>query len=162
MKRLALAAALLAFAAVPAQAAPVNKAKVRKVIEAAGLMGYWAVDCSKAPGPDNPWETFTVDPEGYVLDGDYEGTDGETAYVVEARKLNDHQVWFRYEVTLGEPELELVYEIQGDRHRTWSSRASDGSWLIRRGVWETDADPGQSQWYRKCPANQFPDDPAAE
>lgn len=70
---LALAAALAAAAVQPAQAAaPVNKAKVRKVLQDAGLIGFWAVDCSKAPSSDNPWETLIVDPEGYVMDGDYE------------------------------------------------------------------------------------------
>jgi len=155
-----LAAALAAAAIQPAQAAArVDKAKVQKVLKAAGLLGFWAVDCSKAPSSDNPWETLVVDPEGYVMDGDYEGTDGEEAYVVEARRLDAHHVWFRYEVTLGEPELTLVYEIQGDRQRTWSSQDSTGEYLIKNGVWQTDEEPGQSQWYQRCP-NRFPDQPA--
>lgn len=158
----ALAAALAAAAVQPAQAAaPVNKAKVRKVLQDAGLIGFWAVDCAKAPSSDNPWETLTVDPEGYVMDGDYEGTDGEEAYIVEARRLDAHHVWFRYEVTLGEPELTLVYEIRGERHRTWSSQDPHGEYLIKSGVWQTDEEPGQAQWYHRCP-NRFPDQPADE
>lgn len=145
-------AAALAAAATPALAD--SRAKVRKVIEASGLMGAWAQDCARPPGPDNAWETFTVDADGYVIDTDYEGTDGTAMYVTRAsRKGRD--VAFRLEMELGLPQLDMVYRLENGRQRSWSSRDPDeGNYLIRNGHWVGD-DPQETRWLSKCAKGPF-------
>lgn len=152
MKHIVLAALVTALAAGPAFAD--SKAKVRKVIEATGLMGSWAQDCARPPGPDSAWETFTVDADGYVIDTDYEGTDGSAMYVTRAsRKGRD--VAFRVEMELGLPQLDLVYRLESGRLRTWSSRDPDeGNYLIRQGRWVGE-DTRETSWLTKCAKGPF-------
>lgn len=144
-----LAAAIAAGAmASPALAAP-SKAKVRKVIEAAGLMGWSAQDCSRPAGADNAWEQFYVDEEGYVIDADYEGTDGSPMYVVDAKGRSNGDIWIRLEVSLGEPEMDMTLRMDGARHRVWTLRNEPGTTVIQEGQWVQET--GQSQWYTRCP-----------
>lgn len=143
------AIALASAAAGPAFAA--SKSKVRKVIEAAGLMGWSAQDCSKPASGDNAWERFEVGEEGYVTDSDFEGTDGSSFYVVDARRLRNGDIWMKLEVNLREPDLTVTYRIDGPRHRTWTSRNAEGTLMIDAGVWQNSDEPGASVWYTRCP-----------
>lgn len=136
--------------AAPAMAAP-SMAKVRKVIEQAGLMGWSAQDCSRPAGADNAWEQFYVDEEGYVIDADYVGTDGYPMYVVDARRRSNGDVWMRLEVNLDEPEMDMTYRFDGQRHRTWTLRTAPGTTVVRAGRWVRET--GQSQWYTRCPGS---------
>ena len=149
MRRLALAAALLALAAAgPALAA--SKSKVRKVVEAAGLMGWAAQDCSRGPSGDNVWERFFVDEDGYVVVSDMEGADGIPSYVVDARKLRNGDVWVRLEIDLGEPDVSQTYRLDGPRRRVWTLHNAEKTLLIQDGVW-VGPETGQSVWLTRCP-----------
>lgn len=143
-----LAAIAAGVAAGPACAAP-SKAKVRRVIDAAGLMGWSAQDCSRPAGADNAWEQFYVDEDGYVIDADYEGTDGSPMYVVDAKRRSNGDVWMRLEVSLGEPEMDLTLRMDGARHRVWTLRNEPGTTVIREGQWVQET--GHSEWYTRCP-----------
>ena len=148
-------AVLIVLAAGPTLAA--DKARVRRAVEAAGLMGAWAEDCSKPPAPDNAWETFTVDMDGYVIDTDYEGTDGTPMYVTRASRKGP-LVSFRVEVELGLPQLDMVYRLEGGRMRTWSSRdPEEGGYLIRNGRW-VGPDTRETRWLTKCERGPFADE----
>jgi len=148
---LMLAGALVIGLAAPVEAAA-SKGKVRKIIEAAGLMGWSAAqDCSKPASVDNPWERFYVGEDGRVMDADYEGTDGSEFYVVDARKLRNGDIWMKLEVSLGEPDLTITYRLDGSRHRTWTSRTAEGTLMIDQGVWTNSDEPGASVWYAHCP-----------
>ncbi|MBX7248695.1 MAG: hypothetical protein K1X35_06520 [Caulobacteraceae bacterium] len=147
---LLLAACVAALVATPADAAP-NRAKIRRVIEQAGLMGWSAQDCSRPAGSGNAWEQFSVDEDGYVLDIDYEGTDGEPFYVVDARRLSNGDLRMKLEVNLGEPDLTVTYRLEGGRHMTWTSRTAEGTLLIDESRWVNSEEAGASVWYTRCP-----------
>jgi hypothetical protein len=149
MRLVACLTAIALATAGPAFAA--SKSKVRKVIEAAGLMGWSAQDCSKPAGADNAWERFEVGEEGYVTDSDFEGTDGSSFYVVDARKLKTGEIWMRLEVNLGEPDLTVTYRIEGQRHMTWTARTAEGTLVIDQGKWVNSDEAGESAWYTRCP-----------
>lgn len=147
---LALLAAAIATAGTTSPTlAATSKSKVRKVVEAAGLMGWSAQDCTRPASSDNAWEQFYLDEDGYVVDADYEGTDGYPMYVVEAKRRSNGDVWMRLEVNLGEPEMDMTYRFDGQRHRTWTLRNASGATVVRDGQWVEEA--GQSEWYARCP-----------
>jgi hypothetical protein len=159
----ALAALVLTAAPAHAGGAP-NYPKVRKVLEAAGLMGRWGVDCD-APAGSTEWETIEVTDKGIVQS--VEGGDDviSTYYITEARRLSATEVRMKLlyipeggtdaeddDIPGGENATTVVYRVEANRQMTWTSIGPDGAPLITDGAF-IDSDE-HSKWYNRCPAER--------
>lgn len=124
---------------------PADSARIKGVLEEAGLIGVWGVDCD---GPlDSPeWETIGVAADGSpqtTLGGGAQSTDFR---IVDASRTAPGEV--KAKVETDDRHLVIVYRIEGDRQMTWSSSIEGGEALITDGV---SISGRQSAWYNRCP-----------
>jgi len=157
--RTLIAAALVLFAA-PVQAGEPG-AEAGRVLQEAGLVGAWAVDCADPNEFDR--ETIGPGPRGFfqsVMGGD---DYLETYDIVAARRLDGGDVEMALRPVAEDEDgagggdaadLAVVYRVEGDRQMTWSSIDAGGRPLITDGVLAGDGTQ-KSLWYHRCDAGRI-------
>jgi hypothetical protein len=134
MSKVSTAVMALAVVLLPAsgpEAAEPEKEAVRK----SGILGTWAVDCSKPSSASNPYQAYAIDKPHptRTLAMATESLDG-VFDMRKARLLGNNRLAYT-DVKRGRPgkHFDVVVEIAGGRLRSLSSVADDGTVIIRDG-----------------------------
>lgn len=131
----------------PAAAAPsrADNARIKGVLEDAGLIGTWGVNCA---GPLNSaeWETIGIEADGTPKTHLGGGTLTTDYVIVDAARTAPGEV--KATVNADDQRLVIVYRVETDRQMTWSSNVEGGQALITDGV---SISGRQSAWYNRCP-----------
>lgn len=134
-----------ATGAPPPAASAAENARIKGVLEEAGLVGTWGVDCE---GPLNSaeWERIEIEPSG-VARTHLGGGDYTMDYlIVDAVRTAPGEV--KATVQADDKHLVIVYRLEQDRQMTWASSIEGGETLISEGVSKSGR---QSAWYNRCP-----------
>jgi hypothetical protein len=122
----------------------------REVFEQKGLLGTFAVDCSRPVSPQNAYTFFRTLGGGRVqIDLMVGPQRRQYAYVIErAEPRGSNEVAVR----MANPQwtLNLLYRVEGGRLRTMESVRHDGTVVIRAGVFAGNGRP--TQWLERCSA----------
>jgi len=129
----------------PVATSPADNARIKGVLEEAGLIGTWGVNCS---GPLNSaeWETISIEADGTPKTRLGGGTMSMDYVIVDAERTTPGEVTAK--VNADDRRLVVVYRLERDRQMTWSSRIEGGDALITDGV---SISGRQSAWYNRCP-----------
>jgi len=149
MKRLLLALALAVAAATPGRAAD---PEVLRVLEEAGILGKWALDCSRPASDENAWETIAVDPGDGEIRAVEDHAEWESVYrIVGARRVDARDVAMDLIWESGEdtPPMQVIYRHEEGRQKTWWSKDETGAVLIEDG--KLVADGSENPWFSRCP-----------
>lgn len=145
-------AAMLALAAslALAGAARADDAEVRRTLERAGLLGYWADNCQAPAGEDNRWTTILPGRDGVVRSTETSGSWSSVYRVVDAERLPNGDLFMKM-IWEGDGMLHgIVYRLRGDRFRIWSStKLPAGRKLVVDGVVTSNGRP--NSWSNRCP-----------
>jgi hypothetical protein len=121
-------------------------------MRAQGLMGAWAVDCTKVAGEDNGWETIIA--EGGRVSSTVEAGSTNVYDILAARRLSASDTEMRFRLRGDQSNITVVYRRESDRQMTWSSVDSDGEDLIVEGRFAGGGEMGE--WYQRCPTLSGP------
>ncbi|HVM81394.1 MAG TPA: hypothetical protein VMU06_20400 [Stellaceae bacterium] len=121
-----------------------------------GLPGRWASDCSQPPSPQDPYLTYYLDADKTLRRIDIGNPAEHPITRIEAVMISQDGLltvrerlwtgWGQYDGTV----LELVIAYEGRRHRTLSSKGSDGKVHIKDGVVQSTGKA--SPWLYRCEA----------
>ncbi len=117
-----------------------------------GLLGKWAIECSRPPSPMNEHALFSLTSVGIVwvfndFGPDY---DGMVYRVADAKRVAPDKLSLRQVLASDEHiVLDIVMLKSNDRIRIWSSRATDGSTLVRDGTIPS-ANGQETRWAGRC------------
>jgi hypothetical protein len=118
-----------------------------------GLIGTWALDCSRPPGPANAYANFALTPEGAVELRDDFGPDyDDMVYrIVEATRVGSFRLAMRQVLTTDDRiVLDTVTLKAAGRIRNWSSQFADGSAsLVEDGLLHSD-EGRETSWMTRC------------
>jgi hypothetical protein len=141
-------AALLAASILLAVPAAADTAK--QVFEQRGLLGSFAVDCSRPVSPQNHYTYFRPIDGGRVqIDLMVGPQQRQYAYVIErAEPRGSNQV----AISMANPQwrLDLLYRVEHGRLRTMESVRHDGTVVVRGGVFTANGRP--TPWLVRCSA----------
>jgi hypothetical protein len=118
------------LAAVPASAADTA---ARPLMEAAGLMGHWAKDCSRPPSDENTWKLTEVEASGGVRSVERAGEDVIVTRYSMVRRIDGRDTATRVTYDDG-VVIDVVYRREGDVLFAWSSVTTDGTVYVNRGL----------------------------
>lgn len=104
------------------------------VMEDFGLLGSWALDCSKPEARDNVYTVFRRETGGvrrtyHIAPNTVSGD----ALIKTARRLSEHQIEYDL-VTANNERLTVTLMKAGNRIQVWASRNADGKKLVTDGV----------------------------
>jgi len=118
-------------------------------LKQAGLAGRWAENCSAPPAEGNWYDRYDVASDGKVTETLYNKADdtSRVSAIYGVHILSPERVGYSMRDGDGEV-LDLVIQIEGKRHRTWSSRGADGKFYINYGKLVSDGSEGT--WFNKC------------
>jgi hypothetical protein len=144
----AVAALLLSFT--PAAAGPDSD-----VVRRFGLIGTWAVDCSRPPSDDNTYEDYAPSEAGYPTRTWYrkqsdrnrpaQSFEMRNAHIVESGRL----AYLDIRKSDGDP-TNVVTEMVNGRHRSYASvDPNDGKVYIKDGKFVGTGKP--TALFQKCP-----------
>ncbi len=127
-----LIAALL-LAAAPCLA---DDTTVPSTLEHFGLLGTWAVDCAKPPGPENEYSTYSVPPSGKARLAFSSGAPyRDIVYEIQSAAPEAQGQLALQVMRLPEKiYVDLVLSKIGDTVQVWSSHTPDGRMLVTDGV----------------------------
>jgi hypothetical protein len=97
-----------------------------------GMLGHFAVDCSRPPSISNPHQTFAVDAGGAVTRTLQMGVKGDGTFPVWNIAILDPD-HLQYEERSHDIGLKITVVKIGKRFRSWLSTTTDGRVLIRDG-----------------------------
>ncbi len=131
----------------PAAATPSrsDNARIKGVLEEAGLIGTWGVNCA---GPLNSaeWETIGIEADGTPKTRLGGGTLTMDYVILDAVRTAPGEV--KATVGADNERLVIVYRVEAERQMTWASNIEGGQALITDGV---SVSGRQSAWYNRCP-----------
>ena len=114
-----------------------------------GLAGTWAQDCAAPPKDGNWYDRYEVTKGGEVTETLYNS--GEKIFraskIYAVHILSSDRLAYSMHDADGET-LDLVVQMDGKRHRTWSSRGDKGKMYIDQGKLVSDGSEGT--WFTKC------------
>jgi hypothetical protein len=138
---------ILAFAlSCGAQAAAASDADVARQF---GLLGEWAVDCSKPAGPDDPHQSFTLAADGTItrmldMTAAFNG-----ASTLRDLKLLDADKMVSTWVRASDGATTTVtVQNSGNRSHGWESLNAAGTAIIHNGAFVSSGLP--TPWFEKC------------
>jgi hypothetical protein len=117
-----------------------------------GLLGTWAVECSRPASPSNEHSLFSVTDAGgiWVFNDFGPDYDGMVYRVVDASLVEADKVSLRQILASDESiVLDIVMLKANDRIRIWSSRTAKGDMLVKDGSLSTTGDQ-QTRWAARC------------
>jgi hypothetical protein len=123
-----------------------------RVVDDFGLLGKWAIECGRPPSPMNEHALFSLTSVGIVwvfndFGPDY---DGMVYRVADAKRVGSDKLFLRQVLATDEHiVLDIVMWKSNDRIRIWSSRAADGSTLVRDGTLPS-ANGQETRWAGRC------------
>jgi hypothetical protein len=128
-----------------APAASTDNARIKGVLEEAGLIGTWGVNC-EGPLDSVEWERIEVEADGTPRTHLGGGTFSMDYLIVDAARTAPGEV--KATVKADDQKLVIVYRVEADRQMTWSSAIEGGQTLITDGV---SISGRHSAWYNRCP-----------
>jgi hypothetical protein len=116
----------------------------------AGLLGAWAVDCSKPPDQKNPYQLFAPSKSGYPTRTLRMGDPklDRTSELHNVTVLGDHRVKFRMMGKTGD-NRDIVVVVDDNRHRSLEAVDLQGKKYVADGKL-TGASSGETPWFQKC------------
>ncbi len=139
-----LLAALILFAT------PAAANSAREVFEQHGLLGTFAVDCTRPVSPQNHYTYFRALDGGRVqIDLMIGPQQRQYAYVIDhAEALGPNEVV----ISMANPQLrlDLRYRVENGRLRTMESARRDGAVVVRGGMFTATKRP--TPWLNRCSA----------
>jgi hypothetical protein len=118
-------------------------------LKKSGLAGRWAENCNAPPAEGNWYDRYDVTSDGHVTETLYNKPDdtSRVSALYNVHILSPTRV--AYSMHDGDGEvLDLVIQMEGKRHRTWSSRGNGGKFYINNGKLMPEGDEGT--WFNKC------------
>lgn len=122
-----------------------DNARIRGVLEEAGLIGTWGVNCA-GPLDSVEWERIAVEADGVVRTHLGGGDQSMDYLIIDAVRTGPGEV--KATVQADSEKLVVVYRLERDRQMTWSSFIEGGQTLITDGV---SISGRRSAWYNRCP-----------
>jgi hypothetical protein len=122
------------------------------VVDDFGLVGKWAIECSRPPSPANEHALYAVTPSGlvWVMNDFGPDYDGMVYHVVRAERVSPDKLALRQVLTSDENVvLDIVMVKDSERIRVWSSRTPDGNTLVRDGMMPSVKDQ-VTRWASRC------------
>ena len=122
--------------AAAAAAAPFARAQtVQNVLAEAGVLGRWAIDCSRPPSNNNVHTIYAPTPSGDVtVTYDYgAGLAVTVNRLLTARQIEAERVSYRQENEKTGLQLDVVVTVTPTNLRVWSSTRTSGEMLVRDG-----------------------------
>ena len=117
-----------------------------------GLVGRWAIECSRPPSPANEHALYAVTPSGliWVMNDFGPDYDGMVYHVVRAERVSPDKLALRQVLASDENVvLDMVMVKDNERIRVWSSRTVDGNTLVRDGMMPSAKDQ-VTRWASRC------------
>ncbi|MEA2903363.1 MAG: hypothetical protein QOI12_750 [Alphaproteobacteria bacterium] len=121
-------------------------------VQTFGLIGTWAVDCNETPSPTNEHAVFSVASGDTIeLQNDFGRDYDDMVYrIVDASRLAADKLAMRQVLaTDNRVVLDVVLMKSNDRVRVWSSRASDGTALVKDGTVALTSGQ-ETRWVTRC------------
>lgn len=145
-------ALILALVSVLALAGPAraDDEDVRRTLDQAGLLGYWADDCKLPASDENRWTTILPGRDGVVRSSETSGAWTSVYRVVEAEMLPNGDLFTKM-IWEGDGLMhDIVYRLDGDRFRIWTStKLPEGRRLVVEGV--VTSSGVANSWSNRCP-----------
>jgi hypothetical protein len=116
-----------------------------------GLIGTWAVDCTKPASRDNTYLSYTITPDGIAVHSREFGGQHDTQDIQRATISSDGALTLRIHFHFSNfaQTREFTVVKDGDqRYRTISNHDMNGSYSIRDGKFTHNDSP--SQWLTRC------------
>jgi hypothetical protein len=123
-----------------------------RTIQDFGLVGKWAIECSRPPAPANEHSLFAVTSSGSILVMNDFGPDydGMVYRVVHAEPVGLDKISLRQVLTTDEAVvLDIVMLKNNERIRVWSSRTADGNMFVKDGTIAS-ANDHATRWHNRC------------
>jgi hypothetical protein len=117
-----------------------------------GLVGKWAIECSRPPGPANEHSLFAVTSSGTILVMNDFGPDydGMVYRVVDAERVGPDKLSLRQVLATDDAVvLDIVMLKSNERIRVWSSRTADGNMFVKDGTIAS-ANDHATRWHTRC------------
>ena len=113
-----------------------------EIVQSLGLIGTWAVDCSKPPANQNPFQTYYIEGDGRPARRLwFEPREQPRVYEVSNPSVPSPGMFAYDSRERGagtETHFKVVLEVKNGRMRSYSSVAADGRVLIREGKFTSD------------------------
>jgi hypothetical protein len=123
------------------------------LLNKAGMLGSWAVDCSKPPGKTNPYQLFAPSSSGgptRTLQMDNPGLDG-TLKIKDVRIISGDRVGLSWTGRSGDVLRMIILKV-GNRHKGFESvNVRDGKVLVKDGHFVSSGK--ETPWFTKCGKN---------
>lgn len=120
----------------------------KSVLEEAGFVGTWAIQCGSGPELENGHQVFEIQSSGSaqvrILFG--KGYENLVYVIREIRRLPGGQIWMRTSFKSEDRELTMLRE--GNRLRTMSNRRTDGTFVVKDGILV--ASGSETPWITRC------------
>lgn len=144
-KRVVFTCAALCLSAAAARASDSGRA----IIDALGIDGRWAANCSRPAGIDNPYRVFETFRAGPAVERIVAPpADDRVAALLDVRRLKTKEVVWTIE---DEGVLQTVTsKLDGNRMRIESITAPDGTAMVKNA---RSADGKITPWLSKCETN---------
>lgn len=144
--------ALLSFVYCLLSVAAAHAQSATAIVEDFGLLGKWAIECSRPPSPANEHSLYAVTSSGmiWVMNDFGPDYDGMVYRVVTAERVSADKVWLRQVLTSDDKVvLDIVMVKSNERLRVWSSRMADGNTLVQDGTMPSARDQ-VTRWASRC------------
>jgi len=140
MRHLLIAAVLLSLSVMP------SVASERAALAKAGVLGTWAIDCSKPPSTSNYHMVYAVDAKGIATETQLTGSQS-------VRQLRNVQFiskqWMLYSYLDADGEmLSILTFFDAGRKKSWWSVGNEGKAYIMDGKFLPDGN--SVPWFKKC------------
>jgi hypothetical protein len=129
-----------------------NAQSAARVTQDFGLIGTWAVACDQSPSPKNEHAIFSMSSFDTIqLLNDFGPDYDDMVYViVDAERLGPNRISLRQQLmTDRRVVLDIVMVRDNEKIRIWSSRATDGTTLVRDGTIAL-TNGHATQWVVRC------------
>jgi hypothetical protein len=117
-----------------------------------GLVGKWAIECSRPASPANEHALYAVTSTGliWVMNDFGPEYDGMVYHVVRAERVSPDKLALRQVLASDETVvLDIVMVKDNEKIRVWSSRTVDGNTLVRDGMMPSAKDQ-VTRWASRC------------
>ncbi len=129
-----------------------------------GLLGKWAIECSRPPSPANEHALYAVTSSGviWVMNDFGPDYDGMVYHVVNAERVGADKLSLRQVLASDATVvLDIVMVKDNEKIRVWSSRTADGSTLVRDGTMPS-ANDQVTRWASRCEERRAGSGPAVQ
>ena len=132
-------------------AAYANAQSTAMIVEEFGLLGKWAIECSRPPSPRNEHALFALTSAGVWVFNDFgPDYDGMVYRVVDAERDAPDKLLLRQVLATDDTVVLVIVMLKSnDKIRVWSSRTADGNVLVKDGTIASASDQA-TRWAGRC------------